>query len=104
MLGSTVLPVRLGGIYGLASLTQERPDQYHVPIFQLLCTFVRQPPEDGKKDEAEQADGQESDNEHELRQDVQAARTAISRRSKDGGVGKGVGAERRTDTSADGAP
>ncbi len=84
MLGSSVLSARLGGIYGLASLAGERPEQYHVPIFQLLCTFVRRPPEAGKKNEAEQADGQESDSEHELRQDVQAAMTAISRRSEAG--------------------
>lgn len=84
MLGSTVLSVRLGGIYGLASLAEDHPDQYHVPIIQLLCTFVRQPPEEGKKDESEQVDRAKSDNEHELRQDVQAAMTAISGRNEAG--------------------
>ena len=84
MLGSPVLSVRLGGIYGLASLAEDHPDQYHVPIFQLLCTFVRRPPEEGKKDETEQVDREGSDNEHELRQDVQAAITAISGRSEAG--------------------
>ena len=84
MLGSTVLSVRLGGIYGLASLAEDHPDQYHVPIFQLLCTFVRRPPEEVKKDEIEPSEREKSDNEHELRQDVQAAMTAISGRSEAG--------------------
>ena len=80
MLGSTVLSVRLGGIYGLASLAEDHPDQYHAPIFQLLCTFVRRPPEEGK-----------SDDKHELRQDVQAAMTAICGRSE-----AGIGHEKAT--------
>ena len=91
MLGSAVLSVRLGGIYGLASLAEDHPDQYHVPIFQLLCTFVRRPPEEGKEDETEQIDRQKSDIQHELRQDVQAAMTAISGRSE-----AGLGYERAT--------
>ena len=84
MLGSAVLSVRLGGIYGLASLAEGHPDQYHVPIFQLLCTFVRRPPEEGKRGETEQVDWEKIDNVHELRQDVQAAMTAISGRSEAG--------------------
>ena len=84
MLGSAVLSVRLGGIYGLASLAEDHPDQYHVPIFQLLCTFVRRPPEEGKRDETEQVHREKSNSDHELRQDVQAAMTAISGRSEAG--------------------
>ncbi len=84
MLGSAVLSVRLGGIYGLASLAEDHPDQYRVPIFQLLCTFVRRPPEEGKRDETEQVHREKSDSDYELRQDVQAAMTAISERSEAG--------------------
>ena len=91
MLGSAVLSVRLGGIYGLSSLAEDHPDQYHASIFQLLCTFVRRPPEEGKKAETEQIDRERSDNDHELRQDVQAAMTAISGRSE-----AGLGYERAT--------
>ena len=57
MLGSAVLSVRLGGIYGLARLAEDHPDQYHVPIFQLLCSFVRRPPEEDKKDEPNKSIG-----------------------------------------------
>ena len=84
MLGSTVPSVRLGGIYGLAKLAEDHPDQYHVPIFQLLCTFVRRPPEEVKKDEIEPGERVKSDNDYGLRQDVQAAMTAISGRSEAG--------------------
>ena len=43
MLGSKVLPVRLGGIYALARLAREDPEDYHVQIMSLLCAFVRHP-------------------------------------------------------------
>ena len=43
MLGSSVLTVRMGGIYALQRLAEERPDDYHVQIVNLLCAFVRQP-------------------------------------------------------------
>ena len=84
MLGSAVLSVRLGGIYVLASLAEDHPVQYHVPVFQLLCTFVRRPPKEGERGETEQVHREESHNEHELRQDVQAAMTSISGRSEAG--------------------
>ena len=82
MLGSTVLSVRLGGIYALARLAEDHPYQYHVPIFQLFCTFVRRPPEEGEKAETEQVTKEKSNNQHELRPDVQAVMTAISGRSE----------------------
>ena len=41
MLGSNVLSVRLGGIYALQRLAEERPKQYHVQIMRLFCAFVR---------------------------------------------------------------
>ena len=40
MLGSKELPVRLGGIYALARLAQEHPEDYHTQIMSLLCAFV----------------------------------------------------------------
>lgn len=42
MLGSSVLSVRLGGIYALQQLATEHPEEYHVQILRLLCIFVRQ--------------------------------------------------------------
>ena len=43
MLGSDVLAVRLGGIYALARLASEHPEDYHLQILSLLCAFVRHP-------------------------------------------------------------
>lgn len=45
MLGSKVVSVRLGGIHTLQRLASERPEQYHIQIMQLLCSFVRNPTE-----------------------------------------------------------
>ena len=45
MLGSSVLTVRLGGIYALQGLAEQNPEQYHVPVMQILCSFVRHPTE-----------------------------------------------------------
>ncbi|MDE0330255.1 MAG: hypothetical protein OXL41_00145 [Nitrospinae bacterium] len=44
MLGSEALSVRLGGIYALARLAREHPEEYHIQIIRLLCAFVRNPP------------------------------------------------------------
>ncbi len=43
MLGSSVLAVRLGGIYALARLAREHLGDYHTQIMSLLCAFVRHP-------------------------------------------------------------
>ena len=43
MLGSSVLSVRLGGVYALQRLAEEHPDQYHIQITRLLCAFARNP-------------------------------------------------------------
>ena len=41
MLGSSVLSVRLGGIYALRHLGVEHPEHYHVQVMEQLCAFVR---------------------------------------------------------------
>lgn len=40
MLGSTVLYVRLGGIYALDSLAREYPEIYHLQVIKLFAAFV----------------------------------------------------------------
>ena len=45
MLGNDVLSERLGGIYALQGLAEQHPEQYHVPVMQQLCSFVRHPTE-----------------------------------------------------------
>ena len=43
MLGSTLLSVRLGGIYALQTLAAEHPPHYHLGVMRQFCAFVRGP-------------------------------------------------------------
>ena len=92
MLGSGVLSVRLGGIYALARLAREHPEEYHVQIMRLFCAFVRNPtPDDKQYIEAaserttidEIIDSQEPDGLADLRLDIEAVMEAIAHRNKD---------------------
>jgi uncharacterized protein YjbI with pentapeptide repeats len=65
-LGSEKVVVRLGGIYALEGV-MNTSDQYHKPVFEALCAFVR----DGTKNET--GDGPPAT-------DIQAALTVIGRR------------------------
>ncbi len=78
MLGSVMLPVRLGGIYALARLAREHPEEYHTQIMQLFCAFVRIPPDGEEKSTTTDGDQQVTG----LREDVQAILTAIGKRSE----------------------
>ena len=69
MLGSKVLAVRLGGIYALARLAREHPEDYHVQIMSLLCAFVRNPPTAVSEDA-------------KVREGVRAVITAVVERSE----------------------
>ena len=75
MLGSEFLFVRVGGIYALQRLAEEHAEQYHVQIMRLFCTFVCHPTED-KDDTAIFSTKLDR-----IREDVQAAMTAIGTRS-----------------------
>ena len=44
MLGSDLLPVRLGGIYVLCHLARNYPVEFHIQVARLLSAFVRHPP------------------------------------------------------------
>ena len=46
MLGNNSVAVRLGGIYALRNLAEERTEQYHVQVMTLLCVFIRHPLEE----------------------------------------------------------
>ena len=98
MLGNKVLAVRLGGIYALARLAREHPEDYHVQIMRLLCAFVRNPSgkpveaplsTDGLIPAAEFASGQDKADDEDgvgrpprVREDVQAVMTAVGERSE----------------------
>lgn len=77
MMGSEVLSVRLGGIYALARLAHEHPEEYHTQIMQLYCAFVRAHPETDKNAAVEGKQQRTL-----LREDVQAILTAIGKRSE----------------------
>ena len=79
MLGSTVLVVRLGGIYALNRLAEEHPQQYHIQVMELLCAFARNPV--GRKEDL--VVGYEgTDPASRLREDIQAVMTAIGSRGE----------------------
>lgn len=78
MLGSAILMVRLGGIYALAHLARENPQEYHTQIMQLFCTFVCTPSEGDEKSATTDGDQPSP----RLREDVQAILTAIGKRSE----------------------
>ena len=90
MLGSSVLTVRLGGIYALQRLAEEYPDRYHNQVMQLLCAFVRHPigqeiPESGQMQRAsceEETKEQQGDPFPAAREDVKSAMTVISIRDE----------------------
>ena len=89
MLGSALLSVRLGGIYGLASLAREHPDPHLNHVVRLLCAFVRHP----TTDENAQADATPGRRYPRLREDVQAAVTAVTARGSGGLQGKDLTGE-----------
>ena len=74
MLGNTLLSVRLGGIYALVNLARQHPDLYRSEVIRLLCAFVRHPtPDENAQDTATR--GRKYPR---LREDVQAAVTAVA--------------------------
>ena len=80
MLGNNVPSVRLGGIYALERLASEYPEEYHLEVMKLFCTFVRNPTQDESVATPSRSQFMMS----ELREDTQAAVTAIGRRSRKG--------------------
>ena len=65
MLGSDILATRMGGIYALQRLAEERPTEYHVQVMRLLCAFARHPP------------GEDIESGSVVREDVQSVMYAI---------------------------
>jgi len=81
MLGSGVLAVRLGGIYALQQLASQHAETYHVQIMRLFCAFIRNPPKDDLLDKGTYFEGEWHS--PVVREDVQAAITAIGTRNVD---------------------
>ena len=93
MLGSKVLAVRLGGIYGLRQLAEEHPDEYHIQVMQLLCAFVRNPT---PIEDPLAGDDPRARDFKRLREDMQTAMTVIGNRGD-----YGLEIERRNDYQLD---
>ena len=90
MLGSDILSVRLGGIYTLARLAREHPEEYHVQIMRLFCAFVRNPTMEDQKDGediketesiSEQGTEEKGDEKPKLREDVREIVRVIRERN-----------------------
>ena len=77
MLGSEALSVRLGGIYALARLAREHPEEYHIQIIRLLCAFVRNPPPENDTS----VDVDENWRPQKLRPDIQEIMREIGERT-----------------------
>ena len=84
MLGSEVLPARLGGIYALQQLAEDYPEQYHLRITRLLCGFVRLSASDPMIESVPESSGKQDREPKTLRADVQDAMQAIVARSPAG--------------------
>ena len=80
MLGSEVLPVRLGGIYDLERLAAGHPEQYHIQVMKLFCAFVRNPTDDKRITRSREPLDDLHEEVHTLRADVQDVMRAIGTR------------------------
>ena len=87
MLASSVLSVRLGGIYSLQHLAADHPDEYHIQVTELFCAFARNP-----TDKPETEDWAYAKLEYlpraapRLREDLQAVMNGIANRGATGKV------------------
>ena len=84
MLGNDVTSVRLGGIYRLKGLAKENPGDYLDQVFELLCAFVRDPPDEKARELRAGAKNWQNPGASTvkgiLRDDVQTAMNIIARR------------------------
>ena len=79
MLGSSVLAVRLGGMYALRRVAEEEPGPFHLQIMRVLCAFVRNPTPAKNEKETDEMPTVKT-----IREDVQVALWMIAFRSKVG--------------------
>ena len=84
MLGSTLLSVRLGGIYALQTLAAEHPLHYHLGVMRQFCAFVRGPQNPTLTDANSPAGTAPHYDYTPVREDVRAVMDAIAARSEAG--------------------
>ena len=83
MLGSRVPVVRVAGVQALKNLADEHPSLYHLQIIDLLCAYIRSPPE-YEDDLAISLVNDNPDIRPIVREDVQVAFRAVAHRSTAG--------------------
>ena len=84
MLESNILSVRLGGINVLKRLANQHPEEYHIDVMSLFCSFARDPNRNkgyGIRQKSGQNQGQHASH-NRLREDVQAIMEAIGNRDQ----------------------
>ena len=81
MLESSVLAVRIGGVYALDRLAKDHPSRYHVQTMKLFCAFVRLPTNDNRINSHSNNDEGQDEQIRVLRADVQEVMQAIGARS-----------------------
>ena len=84
MLGNSAVSVRMGGIYALALLAKEHPEEYHIQITELLCAFVCHPTKDDWLDCDLEGDEDQDEQMRKIRKDVEDAMRTIGSRSVSG--------------------
>ncbi len=84
MLGSDILAVRLGGIFALARLAKEHPEEYHIQVIELLCAFLRHPTKGTSIEYGSESDGDQEEQARRIRADVEYAVLEIGSRSVTG--------------------
>ena len=82
MLGSEVLPARLGGIYALQRLASEYPEEHHIQIMKLLCAFACDPTKDKDYEEKLYNHNLDTSKFPRPRKDVQAVMDFIASRGE----------------------
>ena len=80
LLSNDVLSVRLGGIYALQRLAEEHPIQYHIPIMELFCAFVRNPTKEDDSEGIKDAEVEQAQTTPSLREDVRTIMEVIGDR------------------------
>ena len=83
LLGSDLLPVRLGGIHALDQLARDHPNEFHIQVMRLFAAFVRHPPPYG---DPLAEDGSEGGTKVPAspREDVQVIMVALGERTAEG--------------------
>ena len=84
LLGHKSQVVRIGGLYALHKLAEDLPEKWALPVLELMCIFVRNPPlDEDKPEELPDRDKAEGSGQKRLRRDVKEAVQLLGFRGRD---------------------